>query len=387
MYSSGGYALLAMVVERVAGETFQEFTDREIFRPLGMTKSGFHWPVTTTGLALAYAPHGEGQYRLSIPTHSFAGPAGLYTTIDDLAKWDGNFYDREVGGSDGIALMHAPGRLNSGHEISYAAGLELGSYRGLATVSHSGGDPGYGTMLIRFPDQRLSVALLCNITSADPWFRVYEVADLYLQHQFPEPSLSSDPVAAEDSHPTEAELEAVLGVYRSADDIVVNRFDQEEGVLIVTFGHARFPLEAIGERRFGDGLTPYVLTFSEAGAGEEVTATWSPDPAQRSGGPLKLERVGSQWEPSPGERADFTGYFFSEELDATWEIVAGDDGLRLRRWGIPDQALEPLLPDTWVFRRSTEPRLRFQRDAAGTVTAMWLSNSQLLGVEFVRRER
>lgn len=52
-----------------------------------------------------------------------------------------------------------------------------------------------------------------------------------------------------------------------------------------------------------------------------------------------------------------------------------------------DQRLEPLLPDTWVFRGSTEPRLRFERDAAGKVTAMSLSNSQLLGVRFVRSAR
>jgi CubicO group peptidase (beta-lactamase class C family) len=113
MYFTGGYALLAMVIERVSGEPFREFTDRELFAALGMTDSGFHWPAAIHGLASAYAPHGEGQYRLKIPTHTFTGPAGGYTTIEDLAKWDANFYEMEVGGSDGIALMHVPGRLNS----------------------------------------------------------------------------------------------------------------------------------------------------------------------------------------------------------------------------------------------------------------------------------
>jgi hypothetical protein len=387
MYSSGGYALLATVVERVSGESFREFTDREIFARLGMADSGFRWPMTIHGLALAYAPHGEDGYRLSIPTHSFVGPAGLYTTIEDLARWDRNFYDTEVGGSDGIALMHVPARLSSGQELTYAAGLELGSYRGLPTVSHSGGDPGYATMMIRFPDQQLSVALLCNVTSAVNEFWVYEVADLYLEDQFLEPSPTSAAARLVDVHVTGAELEALTGVYRRTDGIVVNRFDQEDGVLIVTFGGARFPLQSIGERQFGDDVMPYVLTFSEAGADEGVTATWSPDPVQRKIGPLRLQRVGSQWEPSPREVMDFTGSFFSEELDATWEITVADAGLLLRRWGIADRRLEPLLPDTWVFRRSTEQRLRFERDAAGKVTAMSLSNSQLHGVQFVRRDR
>jgi CubicO group peptidase (beta-lactamase class C family) len=387
MYFTGGYALLAMVVERVSGESFREFTHREIFAPLGMAESGFHWPAAIHGLALAYAPHGEDGYRLSIPTHTFAGPAGLYTTIEDLAKWDGNFYHMEVGGSDGIALMHAPGRLSSGEELTYAAGLELGSYRGLPTASHSGGDPGYATMMVRFPDQRLSVALLCNVTSAAPWYRVYEVADLYLEDYYLEPSPASAETVVDDLYISEPDFETLIGVYRSADGIVVNLFDHEDGALVVTFGSARFPLEAIGERQFGDDSSPYVLTFTEPGAGEGVTATWRPNPLHDSGGSLSLERVGSQWEPSPRDLMDFTGSFFSEELDATWEIVAGDEMLVLRRWGMPDQALEPLLPDTWVFLGTTEPRLRFERDAAGTVTSLSLSNSQILGMKFVRSTR
>jgi CubicO group peptidase (beta-lactamase class C family) len=387
MYSSGGYALLAMVVERITGESFRAFADREIFGPLGMADSGFRWPVTTSGLASAYELHGEDQYRLGIPTHSFAGPAGLYTTIQDLAKWDRNFYHADVGGSDGIALMHVPGRLNSGEELTYAAGLELGSYRGLPTVWHDGGDPGYATMMVRFPDQRLSVALLCNVMSAAPWIRVYEVADLYLKDRFPEPSAASAASVGDDVAVAEAELEALTGVYRSADGIVVQRIDHEDGVLLVTVGGARFPIKPIGERRFDPDFTPYVLTFSDPDAGEGVIAAWSPDWARRTAGPLRLERVGAPWEPDQEALTDVLGTFFSQELDATWEIVERDGGLLLRRWGMPDQPLEPLLPETWVFGGSTEPRLRFERNAAGRVTAMSLANSQILGVKFVRTTR
>jgi hypothetical protein len=49
--------------------------------------------------------------------------------------------------------------------------------------------------------------------------------------------------------------------------------------------------------------------------------------------------------------------------------------------------LEPLLPDTWAFAGSTEPRLRFERDAAGSITVMSLATSQILSVKFVRTER
>ena len=61
--------------------------------------------------------------------------------------------------------MQERGYLSDGTQLSYAAGLEIGKYRGLNTVSHAGGDAGYRADLIRFPDQHFSVALLCNLVS------------------------------------------------------------------------------------------------------------------------------------------------------------------------------------------------------------------------------
>ena len=383
MYNTGGYVLLAMIVERVTGESFHEFTEREIFGPLGMDDTSFLRAVTTRNRALAYEPYGEGAHRLHIPTHSLVGTTGLYTTIEDLAKWDRNFYDMEVGGRDAIALVQTPGRLNSGQETAYAFGLRLGRYRGLRTVWHSGYDPGYEAMLLRFPDQRLSVALLCNI--ANLWFRAYPVADLYLADQFPVDTVGSDRVETEVVQVSEEDLKALSGIYQSGDGLVVQRFAVEDGVLVVTIERARFPLMPVGERRFGDGLT-HVGTFSEPSAGDSMTVTWSPNPTPRSREPLRLYRIGRHWEPALADLRSYVGTFYSEALDASWQIVERDGELLLRRWGVADQPLESLLPETFVFRGSTAPRLGFERDAAGRVSAMSLSTNQIMGVEFVRRD-
>lgn len=313
------------------------------------------------------------------------GTTGLHTTVEDLARWDRNFYEMKVGGAEGIALMHAPGRLNSGRETAYAFGLELGRYRGLRTVGHSGHDAGYASMLLRFPDRRLSVALLCNTAPADPWFRAYSVADLYLPDPLPGEARGRDRMRARESRPAGEDLEAYAGIYRSGNGLTVQRFAVEDGTLIATVEGARFPLRQIGERRFDDGLTHYVLTFGEVGNGEERIATWSPNPTAGSSEPLRLYRIGPHWEPAPQDLPSYAGTFHSEALDASWEMVAGDGELVLRRWGVADQPLEPLLPETFVFRGSTAPRLRFERDAAGRVGVISLSTDQIMGLEFVRR--
>jgi CubicO group peptidase (beta-lactamase class C family) len=380
MYNSGGYSLLAMIVERVTGVSFPEFTEREIFAPLGMTSSGFRGLATTEGRALAYEPYGAAQYRLSIPTHSLVGPAGLYSTIEDLARWDRNFYDMQVGGGEGVATMHVPGRLISGQETTYASGLRLQRHHGLPVVVHSGFDPGYTSMMIRFPDQRLTVAVLCNTSSAAPWTRAYAVADVYLERQFPDGPGAVDVAPIRDAV-AEEDLEALAGIYQRGDGAIVH-LGHVGGTLNLG---GRYELTPIGDRRFQDDFG-FVFTFSEPSAGGAMTATVSPDPTGRSLEPLRLERIGRQWDPAPEELAEVAGFFFSEELDSTWQIVAGSEGVRLRRWGMADQALDPLIRDMFTFRGALSPHLHFARDAEDSVTGFSLSSEQILGVEFVRRD-
>ena len=383
-YSNPGYVLLARIVERVSGESFRAFTDREIFGPLGMTSTGFLEPTTTDGRALAYERLGTDGHRVRVPTHTLVGSTGLYTTIEDLAEWDRNFYEKNVGGREGIALMYAPGRLSSGRETDHAFGLALGRYRGLRTVGRSGGDPGYEAMLLRFPDERLSVAVLCNAAFPAPAIRAYRVADLYLADRFPDDPPASLRAGTGDVPVSEAELEALAGVYRTPDGLRVQRFAVEDGALVVTYERGRYPLTPLGDGRFGDGFTRFMVAFDEPDAGDATTATWRPNPSPSSRGPLRLHRAGRRWSPAAEELAGYVGTFHSNELDATWKIVARDGELVLRRWGVADQRLEPLLPDTFAFRGRTTPRLRFERDADGRVTRLTVSTGQIVGVEFVR---
>lgn len=168
-YSNTNYTLLAMIVERVSGQSFREVTRASIFRPLGMKNTHFrddHAEIVKHQ-AYAYAPAKGDTFRLSVPNVDVVGSTGLLTTVEDLALWDQNFYDRRVGGSALIEQLHERGKLNNGKQLDYAFGLVIGAYRGLPIVEHGGGAAGYQADLIRFPEQRFSVACLCN-TTANP---------------------------------------------------------------------------------------------------------------------------------------------------------------------------------------------------------------------------
>ncbi len=181
-YSNTGYTLLAEGVRRVSGMPFKEFARQRIFEPLGMTSTRFHDNPAELipGRALSYSPTDAGGYGAELLNLATVGATGLWTTLDDMAKWDANFNTGRVGGPKLIAAMTETGRLNSGAPISYAAGLDVGVYRGWKRVIHTGADAAYRACYLRFPTRRLSVILLGNAADLPVESLAFAVADLFL---------------------------------------------------------------------------------------------------------------------------------------------------------------------------------------------------------------
>ena len=188
LYSNTGYTLLATIVERATGMKFDAFAEANIFTPLGMTASHYHVDARrlVPGRALAYAGR-DGRWLLDTPINERAGAGGLYTNIPDLLKWDENFYTGKIGGAELLKKVQAQGKLNNGTTLTYAWGLQIGEYRGLPIVEHSGSLGGYRAHLIRFPSQHASVALLCNGSAIAPTTLARRVADVTFGDRFTAP--------------------------------------------------------------------------------------------------------------------------------------------------------------------------------------------------------
>ena len=86
----------------------------------------------------------------------------LYSTTGDLLRWNENFASPKVGDEEFLRIEQTPGRFNDGRQHDYALGLYVRTYKGLREVGHSGSTAGYRAYLTRYPDQHLSVAVLCN---------------------------------------------------------------------------------------------------------------------------------------------------------------------------------------------------------------------------------
>src|SRR5580700_4411637 len=183
LYSNTEFFLLSVIVKRVSGKTLREFAAENIFTPLGMTHTQYRDDHTALipNRAMAYDPkENKDGYTLHVSYFEQTGDGAVHTSVEDLLKWDENFYVGQVGGKDLLAELQEPGKLNSGKVLDYAKGLWIEDYRGLHTVNHGGSWGGYRAELLRFPDQHFSVACLCNRGDAMPARRVHQVADIYL---------------------------------------------------------------------------------------------------------------------------------------------------------------------------------------------------------------
>jgi len=190
-YSNSGYLLLAEIVERVSGITIKKYADGKIFKPLKMNDTFYNDDCTETmkDRVISYDVDKNGKFSGNFYNFTALGDGGVVSTVNDLLKWDGNFFNPQVGGQKMLDHLLTKGILNNGDTIPYALGLRHNSFKGLSNINHGGSFFGFRSQLIRFPEQKTSIIVLANRADADPDEYTQLIADILLK---PEAVVSSD---------------------------------------------------------------------------------------------------------------------------------------------------------------------------------------------------
>jgi CubicO group peptidase (beta-lactamase class C family) len=186
LYSNSNYALLATIVERVTGASFRDWMARNAFEPLGMNQTqvcdDHQRIIKDRAWSYRSGPGAKGAFKTVVLPYSGYGAGGVYSTVEDLARWVSNYAKPRDGDERAIRQMFEPGRLNSGRPLNYAFAVMVDSHRGLKRIGHTGSLAGYRAYVGFFPDQDLGVIVLSNLASFPPG-KAMQLADLFLVEQ------------------------------------------------------------------------------------------------------------------------------------------------------------------------------------------------------------
>ena len=190
-YSNSGYALLAMIVEKVSGQRFGDFLHERIFVPLKMNNTLAYEKGRNEvpRRALGYTKKGNGWEETDqSPTSAVLGDGGIYTSLEDLEKWDRALREHtllsEAEMQPALTSVKVSGvlpKMGNGRDVSYGFGWFLDPYEGHKRMWHDGETVGFRTTIQRFPDDKLTVMVLANRADVDPAQLALKVADLYLE--------------------------------------------------------------------------------------------------------------------------------------------------------------------------------------------------------------
>jgi CubicO group peptidase (beta-lactamase class C family) len=159
-YSNPGYALLAIVAERVSGKRFGEFLEQEIFAPLGMSNT-FIYDSPAKRNPLTAVGYGQfGQVDDGGPT-AIPGDGGIYSTVDDLFKWDQALYTEKLVHQSTLAEAFTPGKVQQGTS-TYGFGWNIEEDSGGKYLWHTGSNAGFRAFISRRLANRVTVIILTN---------------------------------------------------------------------------------------------------------------------------------------------------------------------------------------------------------------------------------
>lgn len=401
VYCNTGYTLMGLIVKRVSGLSLREFTTKNIFEPLGMTHTHFrddHAEVIKHD-AVGYEQEPGKPFEISITNFDTVGATSLHTTVEDLQRWDENFYHPKVGGDAFVQQMLDRGKLNNGEQLDYAFGLVLEKYKGLPTVGHGGADAGYRSDITRFPEQHFSVAVLCNSAETNPSSLVNQVADIVLAKEIKAAEAAAPKKEAEAATPAEAgakstaapstaaltaeQMAALTGLYWNREDDDFVKFFVKDGKLqgdsggdeplvLKLFAESRFH---IADKPWGDQVEIHFV----APSGDKPRRM---EQSFGGGKPTVFESV-EAFSPSGAQLADYAGAYVSEEIDPVYRIVLEGEKLTLMRLKHKPDTLRPTVRDVFTGQIGT---VRFARDPAnGHISGFVLNAGRIQNFHFRKR--
>ncbi|WP_053972410.1 serine hydrolase [Mangrovimonas sp. ST2L15] len=369
-YNNSGYILLGYIIEKASGETYEDFIDNHIFKPLGMSSSyyGSNLEIIMKR-ASGYQQVEQGFANSNYISMTIPYAAGsLMSTTTDLLKWQNalNSYKLITNASYELAIHGST--LNNGEHIDYGYGLSEMTIQGSQAISHGGGIFGYTTMGIYFPKEDIFVSALSNCSCKNVTGLANKIAAIAIGKPLPN---VKDAITL-----NETQLNKWLGAYQFENDIVRHITLDEGKLYSQREGSTKLPIFPLSENQYLFEDVIYTYDFFEEDGVKKVTFK-SPSNTQIGIFTNKLP---------PAERKTITltekeiePYVGKYELMPGFILTFTKNGNKLftQATGQPQFEVFPESKDTF-FLKVVEAKIIFKKDTQGKITSLDLHQNGVI---------
>lgn len=374
LYNNSGFFILGYIIENISGKSLGEYLNETFFKPLGMNSTGIY----STNLLLDNEAYGysieNGKIVKALNWDmSWAGGAGaLYSTVRDLNTWNEAIFNGKVLREESLNAAFTPVVLNNKEKSDYGYGWAFQDFRGYKFISHGGGLHGFQSFLERQPENKITVAVLCNSTpppdGINPGTNAISIAEFLLWKEMQKQSSFSSDLTIDES---------ILKSY-------VGRYDYGRGaVLIVTLdgkqlnaqmtGQPMFPIFPSSKNEFNWKVAEAKVKF-ETDENGNVTNVIHFQGGQQIVAKKLLDET-----PVTVNPVLFDKYTGKYDIGNSAVIEVSKDGNKLMVQG-PNLPKYQFLPasETEYFAREINIRLTFKINEEGKVNSVDLNNSGII---------
>lgn len=367
-YSNSGYVLLGYLIEKISGQSYKDFLEENIFKPVGMRDSGYDSnQAIVPRRASGYSPGAKGPANAGYIDMTIPFSAGaLYSTTEDLLRWETALFGGNVLSAASLTKM------TTAFKSDYGFGLMIHTVNGRKEVEHGGGFEGFNTEMQYFPEEKLAIIVLGNLNGSAPdeiatkLGAVVHGEKVVLASERKEIPLPANM------------LEGYVGIYELAPTFRIAITLEDGGLKLQATNQPKFPLFAQSTTSFFMKVVDAEVNFEKNDQGAVSGLVLHQGGRDMKGRRLTAEEVAAvratperkEVQLAPEILAHYPGTY---ELAPTFSIVITVEGGQLMEQAT-GQPKFPLFAEseTRFFLKAVDAEVEFVSDDKGAVTALIL---------------
>ncbi|MFS4492899.1 serine hydrolase domain-containing protein [Maribacter sp. 2308TA10-17] len=385
-FCDSGTLLASEIIAKVSGNSFVNFIETQIFKPLHMTNTVYGTIENSLIKNRSNKYSGSGENFKNENYFNYPIDFTLYSTAEDMARWMLNFGSPKVGNLDLIKKMQIPTLLNDGSSThgkgssSYAVyGQFTSPYKGLKRIEQNGRNYGFMTYIGQFPEQDFGVVVLGNSFDFHAEGAALKIADLFLKNDFikEEIPVKKDSITKNDfiklSIP---ELQKFCGTYWNKESSYMRKIYLKDGKLYYYRSEGNeSELAPISKNTFVLTENPdsYSIRFEQKSDKELMIFAWGERGNEFQYFNEKFDLVTYDTE----QLAEFTGLFWCENLNVLYKLLMQDGKITVSHNRSADFVITPYKSDKFTSDAYYFDNVEFERDKKGNINGLWIRTTNI----------